>query len=135
VTAPTAPDVASFKRKHVLVAEDNLINQRIVGFQLKKMGFDVDIVGDGAKALEKYRAGSYDLIILDIQMPELDGYQVARAIREDEKSTTRHSPIIALTANAMKGDRELYLEAGMDEYVSKPFTYETLEKAIGVVLA
>ncbi|MFZ4520079.1 MAG: ATP-binding protein [Bacteroidales bacterium] len=125
------PEVpAEFRTRVVLVAEDNAINQRIVSFQLKKMGFEVDMVGDGQQAWDKYHTRPYDLIILDIQMPFMDGYQVAKAIREEEKGTTRHSAIIALTANAMKGDREMYLDAGMDEYVSKPFTYEILQKAI-----
>jgi PAS domain S-box-containing protein len=123
-----------FTKKSVLVAEDNEINQRIVKFQLNKMGFEVDLAGDGQQAFEKYHAKKFDLIILDIQMPVMDGYQVAKAIREEEKGTPRHSPIIALTANAMKGDRELYLNAGMDEYVSKPFTYEILQTAIRKVL-
>ena len=118
----------------MLVAEDNVINQRIVSYQLQKMGFVVDLAGDGLQAIEKYHSRLYDLIILDIQMPFLDGYKVARAIREEEKGTSRHSAIIALTANAMKGDRELYLDAGMDGYVSKPFTYETLQQAIRNVL-
>jgi len=125
---------AGFAKKVVLVAEDNVINQRIVSFQLKKMGFEVDIVDDGQQAFDKYHTRIYDLIILDIQMPQMDGYQVAKAIRAEEKGTGRHSVIIALTANAMKGDRELYLDAGMDGYVSKPFTYEILQKEISNVL-
>ncbi|MCX6305056.1 MAG: ATP-binding protein [Bacteroidetes bacterium] len=131
---PLPEETTGFTKKLVLVAEDNVINQRIVSFQLKKMGFEVDMVGDGQEAFEKYHTRVYDLIILDIQMPLMDGYQVAKAIREEEKGTIRHSAIIALTANAMKGDRELYLNAGMDEYVSKPFTYEILQKAISSVI-
>jgi CheY-like chemotaxis protein len=127
-------ETTNFLKKFVLVAEDNAINQRIVSFHLQKMGFGVDVVSDGKEALEKYLAGKYDLIILDIQMPVMDGYQAAKAIREAEKGTFRHVPIIALTANAMKGDRELYLAAGMDEYVSKPFTYEILQQAINGLL-
>jgi CheY-like chemotaxis protein len=123
-----------FYGKRVLVAEDNAINQRIVSFQLKKMGFEVDLANDGEEAFEKYCSGTYDLIILDIQMPKMDGYQVAKAIRHKERNIAEHSPIMALTANAMKGDRELYLEAGMDGYVSKPFTYEILQEAISVLI-
>ncbi|MEI7491692.1 MAG: ATP-binding protein [Bacteroidota bacterium] len=119
-----------FTGKKVLVAEDNLINQKIVSFQLKRMGFDVKLVDNGQSALEEFTANKFDLIILDIQMPVMDGYQVAKAIRNLEKSISAHVPIIALTANAMKGDRELYLDAGMDGYVSKPFNIETLQKAI-----
>jgi polar amino acid transport system substrate-binding protein len=121
--------------KRVLVAEDNLINQRIVSFQLKKLGFEIDLASDGQEAYEKYSSEqNYDLIILDIQMPKMDGYEVAKAIRHMERNFASHSPIIALTANAMKGDRELYLEAGMDGYVSKPFTLETLQEAIAKLL-
>jgi PAS domain S-box-containing protein len=121
--------------KRVLVAEDNLINQRIVSFQLKKLGFEIDLASDGQEAYEKYSSEqNYDLIILDIQMPKMDGYEVAKAIRQMERNFASHSPIIALTANAMKGDRELYLEAGMDGYVSKPFTLETLQEAIAKLL-
>ena len=134
VMTPQPEEPAGFKKKAVLVAEDNVINQRIVSFQLHKMGFDVDMTADGQEAFEKYHTRKYDLIILDIQMPIMDGYQVAKAIRNEEKGTSRHSSIIALTANAMKGDRELYLNAGMDGYVSKPFTYEVLQKEIGNVL-
>ncbi len=123
-----------FTGLHVLVAEDNLINLRIVDFQLRKMGFLADLVTNGMEALEKYAAHPYDLIILDIQMPVLDGYQTAKKIREGEKISGGHIPIIALTANAMKGDREQYLEAGMDEYVSKPFTQESLRNAISNLL-
>ena len=123
-----------FTGLHVLVAEDNLINLRIVDFQLRKMGFLADLVMNGMEALEKYAAHPYDLIILDIQMPVLDGYQTAKKIREGEKISGGHIPIIALTANAMKGDREQYLEAGMDEYVSKPFTQESLHHAISNLL-
>lgn len=116
--------------KKVLVAEDNKINQKIVSFQLRRLGFEVELADDGQVALDKFVKSDFDLVILDIQMPELDGYQVAKAIRFREKKTSKHVPIIALTANAMKGDRELYLEAGMDGYVSKPFTPEALKDAI-----
>jgi PAS domain S-box-containing protein len=129
-----AEESTGFGKKTVLVAEDNAINQQIISFQLKKMGFDVDMADNGQVAFEKYHSRQYDLILLDIQMPVMDGYQVAKAIREEEKGTSRHSTIVALTANAMKGDRELYLSAGMDEYVSKPFTFEILQKAISNVI-
>ena len=123
-----------FKQKLVLVAEDNAINQRIVSYHLQKMGFEVELAIDGQQALEKYHTRNFDLVVLDIQMPLMDGYQVAKAIRQEEQGSMRHLPIIALTANAMKGDRESYLEAGMDDYVSKPFTYATLEKVISKAL-
>jgi CheY-like chemotaxis protein len=118
----------------VLVAEDNAINQRIVTFQLQKMGFGVDIAINGIEALEKFPDKKYRLVILDIQMPLMDGFQVAERIRELDQEAGIHTPIIALTANAMKGDRERYLGAGMDGYVSKPFTHEALRDAISSVL-
>ena len=120
----------NYSGKKALVAEDNLINQKIVSFQLRRMGFEVELTDNGQAALEKFASMDFDLVILDIQMPILDGYLVAKAIRQQEKGTSAHLPIIALTANAMKGDRELYLEAGMDGYVSKPFTSEMLQQAI-----
>ena len=125
-----ADATGNYTGKKVLVAEDNLINQKIVSFQLKRMGFEVELADNGLTALEKFESVEFDLVILDIQMPVMDGYQVAKAIRQKEKGTSVHHPIIALTANAMKGDRELYIEAGMDGYVSKPFTSEMLQKAI-----
>ncbi|MEI6681589.1 MAG: response regulator [Bacteroidota bacterium] len=123
-----------FAGLHVLVAEDNPINLRIVDFQLRKMGFSVDPVINGQEAFDKFSQNRYDLIILDIQMPVMDGYQVAKKIRESELVSGSHTPVIALTANAMKGDREQYLAAGMDEYVSKPFTHESLLTAINNLL-
>lgn len=130
----TASESESYEGKTVLVAEDNLINQRVVAYQLHKMGFIVDMASDGIEAFEKYQENKYDLIILDIQMPGMDGYQVAQAIRELEQNSPVRSRIIALTANAMKGDRELYLEAGMDSYVPKPFTFDQLRESIREVL-
>jgi len=118
----------------VLLVEDNKINQKITTFHLTRMGHEVDIVEDGRAALEKIENKRYDLVILDLQMPVMDGFETARKIRELEKESTRAIPIIALTANAMKGDRELCLDAGMNAYISKPFTYQDLEKSIRDVL-
>jgi len=131
----TASTPGNYSGRRVLVAEDNSINQRIVNFQLQKMGFTVALAADGKEALEKYEEQNFDLIILDIQMPVMDGFQVAKKIREAEKPTGEHTPIIALTANAMKGDREQYLSAGMDGYVSKPFTHDSLFNAIGKLIS
>jgi len=132
IQPPTHPQ--PFTGLHVLVAEDNPINLRIVDFQLRKMGFSVDPVINGQEAVDKFMLNRYDLVILDIQMPVMDGYEVARKIRESELVSGSHTPVIALTANAMKGDREQYLAAGMDEYVSKPFTHESLLTAINNLL-
>ncbi|HWK47517.1 MAG TPA: PAS domain S-box protein [Stellaceae bacterium] len=105
--------------KHVLVAEDNEINRLLVTTLLKSAGYRVDTANDGLLAIEAVRAGAYDLILMDVQMPHADGVQATRAIRglADGRGTM---PILALTANAMAGDRESYLRAGMNDYLSKP---------------
>lgn len=120
--------------KLVLLAEDNPINQKIAKYNLQKMGFEIEMVSNGEEAIQSYCKRNYDLIIMDIQMPVMNGYQAAKTIREVERNSARHTPIIALTANAMKGDKELYLEAGMDGYLSKPFTFDSLKSVIKSVL-
>jgi CheY-like chemotaxis protein len=100
----------------ILVAEDSLTNQLLIKIYLEKMGLDVDIVENGALALEKVEEQNYDLIFMDMLMPEMDGYQAVGILKE--KGCT--IPVVALTANAMKGDLEKCLEAGCDEYISKP---------------
>ena len=92
---------------------------------LRKMGFEVDVAPDGREALGLLARGGYDLVLMDCQMPQLDGYQATARIRDRERDG-RRIPIIALTANAMSGDRERCLAAGMDDYISKPITKESL---------
>jgi len=113
----------------ILVVEDYPINQEITKELLEMMGCDVDVVDSGAEALEAVRRNTYDLIIMDIQMPEMDGYEATKEIRRIE-GTTKHVPIVALTANALQGDREKCLSAGMDEYISKPFRAAELEAVL-----
>ena len=120
-------------RLHVLVAEDNLINQTLAIHLLEKRNCRVDVAGNGREALEKLGAGAFDLVIMDVQMPEMDGFEATAAIREGEKSTGRHIPIIAVTASAIKGDQERCLAAGMDSYVSKPIRPEDLYRAIDTI--
>ncbi len=120
----------------VLLAEDNLVNQMVAVEMLKSIGCGVEVVEHGHAAIEKLSSNSFDLILMDCQMPELDGYEATRKIRQMEKSgnlpwnTSSHAcgrlPIIALTAHAVAGDRENCLAAGMDDYISKPFTQEQL---------
>jgi PAS domain S-box-containing protein len=113
------------KMLNILLAEDNEINQKIIQYSLTNAGYQVDIARNGQEAIDMYHKGKYDLVLMDVQMPILDGYEATAHIREVEKALVngnRHTPIVALTANAMKGDREKCLEAGMDEYLSKPFT-------------
>jgi two-component system, sensor histidine kinase and response regulator len=114
----------------VLVAEDNLVNQKLAAKLLEKLGHTVVLAGNGAEAVNKWHEAAYDLILMDGQMPEMDGFEATRRIREQEKSSGGHVPIVAMTAYAMSGDRERCLAAGMDGYLSKPVSLAALEKAI-----
>ncbi len=116
------------KEAVVLLAEDNPINQKIVRISLDNYVKQIDVAQNGKEALDLYGKTKYDFILMDIQMPIMDGIVVTRKIREIESSTHTHTPIIAITANAMLGDRETCLSAGMDEYISKPFQIEALVK-------
>ncbi|MGN6367677.1 MAG: response regulator [Phycisphaerae bacterium] len=118
---------ACLKGAKLLVAEDNEVNQLVTGEMLKKLGCEFEIVDDGMKALNGALSGKWDLVLMDCHMPELDGFEATRRIREVELRENRaHLPIVALTANAVKGDRELCLAAGMDAYVTKPIDVQTL---------
>lgn len=107
---------------HILLAEDNVVNQRYVEALLTRAGHTVEIVGDGKAAVERGLSGEFDLVLMDLQMPELSGLEATEQIRAAEAETGRHLPIIALTAHALQGDRERCLAAGMDDYLSKPFS-------------
>ncbi|MFH2102286.1 MAG: response regulator [Chloroflexota bacterium] len=113
----------------VLLVEDNAINQKLATVLVEKAGFSVDVADNGLKALEKVLAGSYAVVLMDVQMPEMDGFEATQRIRAWE-GDTRHIPIIAMTAHAMAGDRERCLEAGMDDYISKPIKPEVLLSAL-----
>jgi len=104
----------------VLVADDNLVNQRVASALLSSRGAAVTVVGDGQEAVEALADGVFDIVLMDVQMPRLDGIETTRSIRAGEQWTGKHLPIIAITAHAMAGDRERFLEAGMDAYVPKP---------------
>lgn len=110
----------------VLLVEDNLINQKIVILSLKKLVSRIDVAFNGKEALDKFGSSKYDIMLMDIQMPVMDGIVATRKIREVEGSSLTHIPIIAITANALAGDRETCLAAGMDDYISKPFQIEYL---------
>lgn len=111
---------------HILVAEDNIVNQRLAVRILEKLGHKADVVPNGVQAIDALSQKTYDLVLMDCQMPEMDGYEATRVLRKNGKRI----PIVAMTANAMQGDREKCLEAGMDDYVSKPIRIEELEAAI-----
>jgi|GEM_PF-178940 len=115
----------------ILVAEDNLINRAVATGVLEKAGHALVHVGTGREAVEAFSDGSFDLILMDVQMPEMDGFEATRRIRELEETTGSHITIVAMTAHAMAGDRERCLAAGMDDYVSKPLRKEDLLRALG----
>jgi len=121
----------------VLIAEDNMINQVVALGQLKKLGCHADAVANGTEVINALRSFSYDLILMDCQMPELDGYETSRLIRRDSTTSFHKIPIVAMTANAILGDKERCLEAGMNDYISKPVKINdlasTLERWLGPV--
>jgi CheY-like chemotaxis protein len=112
----------------ISLAEDNAVNQKLAIRLLQRMGFAADVVGDGQAAVDAVEVGTYDLVLMDVQMPEMDGLEATRRIRASRPDRTPR--IVGLTANAMAGDREACLAAGMDDYVSKPIRPEELEAAI-----
>jgi len=116
---------------HILLVEDNPVNQKTAKIMLNKAGYTVDVAENGLIAVEAVEKNTYDVILMDIQMPEMDGYEATRTIREKE-GENRHSTIIAMTAHSMQGDREKCLEAGMDDYLSKPINpqqmFDTIKK-------
>jgi two-component system sensor histidine kinase/response regulator len=120
---------------HVLVVEDNPINQQVARRLLEKAGHTVSVAGNGVEAVHRVAAGSFDLVLMDVQMPGMDGLTATEAIRAGERATGRRVPIVALTALARQGDQERCLEAGMDGYVTKPFAPAVLFAAMAEVLA
>jgi signal transduction histidine kinase/ActR/RegA family two-component response regulator len=117
------------RKLRILIAEDNKVNQAVIRAMIERADHRADAVGNGLEAVSAVMRAPYDLILMDVQMPEMDGITATKRIREIDSADAR-IPIIALTANAMKGDRELYLESGMDDYVSKPIDPKALFSAI-----
>ena len=118
------------KSLRILLVEDNEVNQLLARRILEKHGHDVTVAGNGRLALDALKNKSFDVVLMDVQMPEMNGYEATRAIRENERDAGKHLPIIAMTAHAMKGDEQLCLDAGMDDYISKPIRPDVLLTAI-----
>ncbi|MBF0523622.1 MAG: PAS domain S-box protein [Deltaproteobacteria bacterium] len=125
-----ASNPAEHVTKRILLVEDNLVNQFITKKLLEKFGQQVEIATDGQQALDRSSSGEFDLILMDVEMPVMDGLDATRAIRETEKTTGKHIPIIAMTAYAMGDDRERCLASGMDDYLTKPINSEKLFEVI-----
>jgi signal transduction histidine kinase/CheY-like chemotaxis protein len=121
------------RRLRILLAEDNPVNQRVALRILQKAGHSVLAVGNGKQAVEAIEREPFDLVLMDVQMPEMDGLEATAVIRSSEKKTGRRLPLIAMTAHAMKGDRERCLEAGMDDYICKPIHASALLRVVGSI--
>ena len=118
------------EKLHILLAEDNLVNQKLAVRLIEKRGHTLVVASNGREALAALESESFDVVLMDVQMPEMNGFEATAAIRDREKETGKHLPIIAMTANAMVGDRERCLAAGMDGYISKPIRIEELFEVI-----
>jgi signal transduction histidine kinase/CheY-like chemotaxis protein len=127
---PAAPSQGRAGRARVLLAEDNVVNQRLALRLLERQGYNVTIVTTGREAVELIESATFDVVLMDVQMPEMNGFEATAAIRHRERTAGGHLPIIAMTAHAMTGDRERCLQAGMDDYVSKPIDAAALFEAV-----
>jgi CheY-like chemotaxis protein len=114
----------------VLVAEDNIVNQKLAAALLIRRGHDPLVVSNGLEAVEAWRHEEIDAIFMDVQMPGMDGFEATALIREAERATGAHVVIVAMTAHAMGGDRERCLEAGMDDYVTKPIAFAEVDRVL-----
>jgi len=124
-------DAAESSKPRVLLVEDNIVNQKVAEAVLRKIGCEADVASNGKEAIKALESQNYDVVLMDVQMPELDGFETTRIIRDPASSVRNHEvPIIAMTAHAMKGDRERCLEAGMNDYVAKPVRFRELVEVI-----
>jgi signal transduction histidine kinase/DNA-binding response OmpR family regulator len=130
-----APPLSSVRRLRVLVAEDNVVNQRLASAMLGRLGHEVVIANDGGEAVTAVAQERFDIVFMDVQMPTMSGFEATAAIRDAERTTGLHVPIVAMTAHAMSGDRERCLEAGMDDYVTKPVSLATIEGTLRRIFA
>jgi len=134
---PPEPEQPTAKFRHsyrILIAEDNLVNQRVAIYMLEKQGHQVTGAMNGEEALAALEKGNFELILMDVQMPKMDGLKATAMIREREKSGAPRIPIVAMTAHAMKGDKEICLGAGMDDYIAKPLNAKQLDEVIRRVM-
>ncbi|WP_320111020.1 response regulator [Draconibacterium orientale] len=120
----------------ILLVEDNLLNQKVVIFNLKKYNYNVTAVTNGSEAIEQVKQHTFDLVLMDIMLPEMNGYEITAAIREYENANAIENPvpIIAITANTLDNDRERCFKVGMNEYLSKPFTAAQLIEKIRIFI-
>ena len=118
------------RKLRILLAEDNRVNQQLAARLLEKRGHSVVVAGNGREAIMALEKQSFDLVLMDVEMPEMDGLEATAAIREKEKGSGTHLPIVAMTAQAMTGDRERCLAGGMDDYLSKPIHKDDLYEKI-----
>jgi len=126
---------AQTERLRVLVAEDNAVNQKLARAMLSRLGHDCALAADGREAIAEWSTGVYDVILMDVQMPDLDGFDATREIRRLEARTGRRVPIVAMTAHAMPGDRERCLVAGMDDYITKPISLAEIGRVLAAIVA
>src|SRR5262249_41958062 len=125
------PALPALRPLHILLAEDNPVNQTLALRILQKPGHTGAVAGTGGEAVADWEKAPYDVVLMDVQMPEMGGFEATALIRAREQGSGRHTPIIALTAHAMKGDRERCLQAGMDGYVAKPISVDDLRRGLG----
>jgi CheY-like chemotaxis protein/HPt (histidine-containing phosphotransfer) domain-containing protein len=135
LTAVAPARAAGHRSRRVLLAEDNVVNQAVVAAIMRTHGHSIVTVDNGAQAVAAVLQSAFDVVLMDVQMPEMDGFEATAAIRHSEAGSDRHIPIIALTAHAMKGDRDKCLASGMDAYLSKPVHPRELLAAIDELVA
>ncbi len=119
----------------ILVAEDSLVNQKLAAAFLEKLGHTVVLARNGKEAIGAWVSQEFDLVLMDVEMPEMDGFEATAVIRTQERQKGTHIPIIAMTAHAMKGDRERCVDAGMDDYIAKPIRLQQLAEKLRPVCA